>query len=91
MIVYLRLAFGTLCVVAPGWAVARALGQRSASAVLAWTMAAIFVAWAAVFTFHRSIHLAVAVLAVIFVVALVGRGTSTNLVRGEQVQSGSSA
>jgi hypothetical protein len=70
VIVYLRLAFGTLCVIAPGWAVARAFGQRSASAVLAWTMAAIFVAWAAVFTFHRSIHLAVLVLTLIFLAAL---------------------
>jgi hypothetical protein len=71
MIVYLRLAFGTLCVLAPGWAVARAFGQRSVSAVLAWTMASVFVAWVAVFTLHRSIHLAVAVLAAIFVAALV--------------------
>ena len=71
VIVYLRLAFGTLCVLAPGWAVARALGQRSVSAVLAWTMASVFVAWAAVFTLHRSIHLAVVVLALIFVGALV--------------------
>jgi hypothetical protein len=71
VIVYLRLAVGTLCVLAPGWAVARAFGQRGASAVLAWTMAAVFVAWASVFTFHRSIHLAVVVLAVIFVAALV--------------------
>ena len=70
MIVYLRLAFGTLCVLAPGFAVARAFGQRSISAVLAWTMASVFVAWAAVFALHRSIHLAVAVLAVILVVAL---------------------
>ena len=73
MIVYLRLAFGTLCVLAPGWAVARAIGQRSVSAVLAWTMASIFVAWAAVFTLHRSIHLAVAVLALILLVALIVR------------------
>jgi hypothetical protein len=71
VIVYLRLAFGTLCVLAPGWVVARAFGQRSVSAVLAWTMASVFVAWAAVFTLHRSIHLAVAVLAVIFVAGLV--------------------
>jgi hypothetical protein len=70
VIVYLRLAFGTLCVLAPGFAVARAFGQRSISAVLAWTMASVFVAWAAVFALHRSIHLAVAVLAVILVVAL---------------------
>jgi len=73
VIVYLRLAFGTLCVIAPGWAVARAVGQRSVSAVLAWTMASIFVAWAAVFTLHRSIHLAVAVLALILLVALIVR------------------
>ena len=71
MIVYLRLAFGTLCVLAPGWAVARALGQRSVSAVLAWTMASVFVAWAAVFALHRSIHLAAFVVALIFVAALV--------------------
>jgi hypothetical protein len=75
VIIYLRLAFGTLCVLAPGWAVARALGQRSVSAVLAWTMASIFVAWVTVFTFHRSIHLAVVVLAVIFVGGLVARHT----------------
>ena len=73
MIVYLRLAFGTLCVLAPGWAVARAFGQRGAAAVLAWTCACVFVAWAAVFTLHRSIHLAVAVLAVLFLAALVAR------------------
>jgi hypothetical protein len=75
VIVYLRLAFGTLCVLAPGWAVARALGRSSVSAVLAWTMASVFVAWAAVFTLHRSIHLAVAVLALIFVGALVAQRT----------------
>jgi hypothetical protein len=83
VIVYLRLAFGTLCVVAPGWAVARAFGQRSASAVLAWTMASIFLAWAVVFTFHRSIHLAVVVLAVIFLGALVTRRTYEPGSRGE--------
>jgi hypothetical protein len=71
MIVYLRLAFGTACVLAPGWAVARAFGSRSWSAVLAWACAAVFAAWALVFTFHRSIHLAAAVLAAIFVGALI--------------------
>ena len=71
MIVYLRLAFGTACVLAPGWAVARAFGQRATSAVLAWALACVFVAWTAVFVLHRSIHLAVAVLAVLFVTALV--------------------
>jgi len=71
MIVYLRLAFGTACVLAPGWAVARAFGQRATSAMLAWALACVFVAWTAVFVLHRSIHLAVAVLAVLFVTALV--------------------
>jgi hypothetical protein len=70
VIVYLRLAFGTACVLAPGWAVARAFGRRSWSAVLAWAFASVFVAWALVFTFHRSIHLAVVVLAAILVGAL---------------------
>jgi hypothetical protein len=73
VIVYARLAFGTLCVLAPGWAVARAFGQRGAAAVLAWTCACVFVAWAAVFTLHRSIHLAVAVMALLFLAALLAR------------------
>jgi len=71
MIEYLRLAFGTFMVLLPGFAVARALRTRSASAVLAWALAAVFVAWATVFTLHRSIHLAVAVLAAITVCALI--------------------
>src|SRR5262249_54174703 len=41
VIVYLRLAFGTLFVLAPGWAVARAFGQRGAAVVLAWTLASV--------------------------------------------------
>jgi hypothetical protein len=70
VIVYLRLAFGTLCVLAPGWAVARAFGQRGASATLAWALASVFVAWSAVFALHRSIHLAAAVLGLVFLGAL---------------------
>ncbi len=83
MIDYLRLAFGTLCVLAPGWAVARALGQRSVSAVLAWTMASVFVAWATVLTLHHSIHLAVAVLALIFVVGVVAHRVRRPVPLGE--------
>ena len=71
MIEYLRLAFGTFVVLLPGAAVARALGTRSASATFAWALACVFVAWAIVFALHRSIHLAVAVLAVITVAALI--------------------
>jgi len=65
MIDYLRLAFATTVVLLPGRFVARALGQRLFSATLAWTMAALFAAWSAVFLFHRSIHLALVVLALI--------------------------
>jgi hypothetical protein len=73
VIEYLRLAFGTVVVLLPGVAVARALGQRSASATLAWGLACVFVAWAVVFTVHHSIHLAVAILALLTVAALLAR------------------
>jgi hypothetical protein len=79
VIVYLRLVLGTACVLAPGWAVARAFGQRSASAVLAWALASVFVAWAAVFALHRSLHLAVAVLAAVLLVAFIPRLTRVRL------------
>jgi hypothetical protein len=72
---YLRLAFGTIVVLLPGFAVARALGQRSVAAVLAWALAAVFVAWAVVFIVHSNIELAVLILAAITVGALIaGRG-----------------
>ena len=74
MIEYLRLAFGTIVVLLPGLAVARALGHRSVSVVLAWSLAAVFAAWAIVFAVHGSIELAAAVLGVITVAAfLVGQ------------------
>jgi hypothetical protein len=41
---YLRLAFGTIVVLLPGYAVARALGQRSVSAIFSWALAAAFLA-----------------------------------------------
>ena len=50
MIDYLRLAFGTTIVLLPGVALSRALGQRTVSAVFAWSLGAAFVAWAIVFT-----------------------------------------
>jgi hypothetical protein len=70
---YLRLAFGTACVLLPGALVARAFGQRTVSATLAWTLACVFVAWTAVFAIHSNIRLAVLVLAAIAVAALVAR------------------
>jgi hypothetical protein len=67
---YLRLAYATLLVLAPGWLVARALGQRSTSATLAWATGAVFVSWAVVFLVHGTIWLAVGVLAAIGAAAL---------------------
>ena len=62
-------------------AVARALRTRSVAAMFAWSLACVFVAWAVVFTLHRSIHLAVAMLAAITIAALiVGRRESIGLV-----------
>jgi hypothetical protein len=68
---YIRLAFATFLVLLPGKLVARALGRRSLSAALAWSLACVFVAWSAVFLLHRSIHLALAILLVIAIGALV--------------------
>ncbi len=73
MIEYVRLAFATTLVFLPGSAIARAVGRRSASAVLAWSMASLAVAWAVVFAIHSNIRLAVLVLAAIFVGATLVR------------------
>jgi hypothetical protein len=69
---YLRLAAATAVVLAPGWVLARALGQRGASAALAFALAAIFAAWAVVFTVHGSIWLAFGLLAAIGGAAILG-------------------
>ena len=50
MIEYLRLAFGTFVVLLPGWPSPGRCGQRSVAATFAWALAALFVAWAVVFT-----------------------------------------
>jgi hypothetical protein len=62
---YVRLAVATAVVLLPGRLVARALGQRSVSATLAWAFASLFAAWAIVFAVHASIWLALGVLAAI--------------------------
>jgi hypothetical protein len=71
---YLRLAVATGLVLVPGKLVARALGQRTLASTLAWTMAALFVAWALVFALHGSIVYAVLVLAAIASLALAAGG-----------------
>lgn len=90
MIDYLRLAFGTTLVLLPGIALARALGQRSVSAVFAWALAAAFVAWTVVFTVHANIELAALVLAAIAVAALVA-GRRRRREPGSLFQPGSRA
>jgi hypothetical protein len=67
---WLRLAFGTAVVLAPGWAVARALGRRGASATLAWALAAIAVSLAVTFVVHGSIVLALVLELAVGAVAL---------------------
>ncbi|HEY5295652.1 MAG TPA: hypothetical protein VIJ70_09300, partial [Gaiellaceae bacterium] len=69
----------------------RAFGQRATSAVLAWALACVFVAWSAVFILHRSIHLAVAVLAVLFVTALAAGVRRASGSRGARVRRASDA
>lgn len=66
---YLRLAFASGLVLAPGWLVARACRLRSVSAALAFDLGVVFVAWALVFLVHGTIWLAVGVLAVTSVLA----------------------
>ena len=70
---YLRLVFGTIVVLAPGAAVARALGQRSAAALRSrGRSASVFVAWTVVFAVHAHDQArARIVLAAIFVAAIV--------------------
>ena len=68
MIEYIRLAFGTLLVLLPGLALGRTMSE-----VVAWTMGALFVAWATVFTVHSNIELAALVLLAVFVAALMAR------------------
>ncbi len=88
MIEYLRLAFGTVVVLAPGAAVARAFGGRSAATLLAWSIACVFVAWSVVFVVHSNISLAGIVLALIFLAAVLIR---RRLPRRPRDERGSSA
>ena len=53
----LRLAIATVVVLLPGRLVARALGQRSAAATLAWAAASLFLSWAVVFTVHGTVRI----------------------------------
>ncbi|MGE5272797.1 MAG: hypothetical protein ACM3QU_03370 [Verrucomicrobiota bacterium] len=67
---WVRLAAATGCLLLPGALLARALRVRLFSAMLAWSLAALFVAMAVVFAVHASLTLALVLLAVIGAAAL---------------------
>jgi hypothetical protein len=88
---YLRLALATGVVLLPGALVARALGRRGASATLAWAFAALFVAWAVVFTLHTRAAAALWTLAGIGVCALLARAARTAAASAASAASSSAA
>jgi hypothetical protein len=61
---YLRLAFATALVLAPGWLLARTLGVRSVAASLAWAVTLLIVVLAATFALAASITTTIALLGV---------------------------
>ena len=76
---WLRLAAATLLVLLPGRLVARCLGQRTASAALAWSVAVVGAGLAATFMLGESIDLALAVTLAVGALALVALVTRRQL------------
>jgi hypothetical protein len=64
IVLYLKLAVATALVLAPGWLVARALGVRSASATLAWSLVVVFAALAVTFAVGAALTLTLLLLAI---------------------------
>jgi hypothetical protein len=73
IILYLKLAFATAVVLAPGWFLARTLGVRSVSATLAWSLVAIFGALAVTFALGSTLTLTLMLLVVVVLVAVAVR------------------
>jgi hypothetical protein len=67
---YLRLALATGLVLAPGWALARALGVRSLAASLAWSLTLLFGALGFTFLLQSSLTFTLVLLAVAAVASL---------------------
>src|SRR3990170_272512 len=61
---YLRLAFATALVLAPGWLLARALGLRGVAVSLAWSLSLLLVTLAATFALDASLTIAIALLVI---------------------------
>ena len=74
---YLRLAIAMAVLLAPGWLLARAVGMRSLSAALAWSLALLFGALTVTFAFGGTLALTLALLGI----AAVAAG-ATRFVRG---------
>jgi hypothetical protein len=70
---YLKLAFATAVVLAPGWLLARTLGVRSVSASLAWALVVVFGALAVTFAVGATLTTTLVLLVAVAVAALVLR------------------
>src|SRR5215467_1700216 len=83
---YVRLAFAVAVLLAPGWCLAWALGVRSVSAALGWSLTLLFVAFTLTFLLASSLTTAIALYAIAGLAALlamvVRRPVSTVLERG---------
>ena len=64
IVLYVKLAFATGVVLAPGWLLARALGVRGVAATLGWALALIFAALALTFALGSTLALTVVVLVI---------------------------
>ena len=69
VVLYVKLAFATAVVLAPGWLLARTLGVRSVSASLAWSLVAVFGALAITFALGSTLTLTLALLVLVAVAA----------------------
>ncbi|MGH3110493.1 MAG: hypothetical protein ACRDQT_06210, partial [Gaiellaceae bacterium] len=83
ILLYLRLGVATGLVLAPGWALARALGVRTLAATLAWSLTLLFGALGVTFLLEESLTLTLALLALAAIAAL-----AVDFVRRIRTESG---
>jgi hypothetical protein len=70
ILLYLKLAFATAVVLAPGWLLARALGVRSVAATLGWSLTVVFGALAVTFALGSTLTMTFVVLVIVALGAL---------------------
>jgi hypothetical protein len=70
LLLYVRLAAALAVVLAPGWALARAIGVSGVAATIAWALGALFAAMAVTFAVSGSLTLTLVLLLLVGVVAL---------------------